>query len=111
MRKVISVHEYKLKPDVETVQFEKAVRKYPISLPGLADYYLLKGVRGSRKNSYAAVWIYESEEAWENLWGSRDNPVSRKDYLENWLVWEDAVLAPLLDRDPDKIKFTSYLEI
>ena len=28
-----------------------------------------------------------------------------------WKVWENEILAPLLNRDPDTIRFTSYEEI
>jgi len=39
-----------------------------LRLPGLVEYYLVKGIRGFRHGLYAAVWIYESKEAWESLW-------------------------------------------
>jgi hypothetical protein len=37
-------------------------------------------------------------------------PINKADYPENWKVWENEVLTPFLDQDPDKIKFTSYQE-
>ncbi len=115
MSKVISIHEYILKPGVSERQFEKAIlnakERGLLRLPGLVDYYLVKGIRGYRDGLYAAVWIYESKEAWEYLWGPIDQPISKADYPQNWKIWENEVLFPLLDQDPDKIKFTSYQEL
>ena len=115
MSKVISIHEYILKPGVSERQFVKAIlnakERGLLRLPGLMDYYLVKGIRGFRNGLYAAVWIYESKEAWESLWGPIDEPVSKTDYPENWKVWENEVLFPFLDQDPDKINFTSYQEL
>ena len=115
MCRVISIHEYILKPGVSEQQFENAIRNAKedglLRLPGLVDYYLVKGIRGFRKGLYAAVWIYESKEAWARLWGPIDKPISKTDYPENWKVWENEVLLPLLDQDPDKIRFTAYQEL
>lgn len=65
MSKVISIHEYLLKPDASERQFENAISNAKesglLSLPGLVDYYLVKGIRGFRNGLYAAVWIYESK--------------------------------------------------
>ncbi|MFQ6112833.1 MAG: hypothetical protein ACE5NG_01960, partial [bacterium] len=75
------------------------------------DYHFVKGVKGSRKGYYAAIWVYESREAWEKLWGSPENPRTKQGYPENWNVWEDQVLAPFLSEEPDKIEFTAYEEL
>ena len=115
MSKVISIHEYILKPGVSERRFVNAIlcakERGLLRLPGLVDYYLVKGIRGFRNGLYAAVWIYESKEAWESLWGPIDKPLSKTDYPQNWKVWENEVLFPFLDQDPDKIKFTSYQEL
>jgi hypothetical protein len=115
MSKVISIHEYILKPDVSELRFEDAIlnakERGLLRLPGLVDYYVVKGIKGFRNGLYAAVWIYESREAWESLWGPADKPLSKADYPQSWKVWEHDVLFPFLDEDPDKIKFTSYLEL
>ena len=115
MSKVLSVHEYILKPGVDERQFENAIREARnrglLQLPGLTDYHFVKGIKGSRKGCYAAIWVYESREAWEKLWGTPENPRRKADYPENWKVWEDEVLAPFLNEDPDKIKFTAYEEL
>jgi hypothetical protein len=115
MSKVISIHEYILKPDVSERRFEDAIlnakERGLLRLPGLVDYHLVKGIKGFRNGLYAAVWIYESKEAWESLWGRADKPLSKADYPQSWKVWEHEVLFPFLDEDPDKIRFTSYLEV
>jgi hypothetical protein len=60
MPKVISIHEYILKPGLNEEQFEKAVlaaqERGLLELPGLVDYYLVKGIRGFRNGLYAAIW-------------------------------------------------------
>jgi len=115
MTKVISIHEYSLKSSVNEIEFEKALRNTHIHgllrLPGLETYYFVKGIRGERKGKYTAIWIYRSREMWEKLWGSLENPIKKVDYPKNWKVWEDEVLAPFLDCDPDQITFVSYQEI
>ena len=115
MSRVISVHEYNLKPGVDDQQFEDAIldadKRGVLKLPGLVDYFLVKGIRGIRKGKYAAVWVWESLEAWENLWGPINQPISKADFPQNWKVWENEVLLPLLDQDPDRINYTAYREL
>ncbi len=112
MPKVISVHEYVLKRHVDEKKFEHAVHQAKarglFNLPGMEKYYFLKGIRGTRTNRYTAIWVYESEEAWAEIWGPVGEPVSKEDYPEAWKIWEEEILAPLLTEDPDKISFTSY---
>ncbi len=114
MSRVISVHEYILKPEVSEQRFENAIleakKRGLLSLPGLVDYFLVKGIRGARDGKFAAVWVYESIEAWEKLWGPIDKPINKEDYRPNWQVWETGVLQPFLKQDPDTIRFTSYRE-
>jgi len=113
--RVISVHEYDLKPGSDPQAFERAVRRAEaiglLELPGLLEHYLVKGRKGSRCDQYAAVWIYESRAAWERLWGPPDNPRTEQDYPENWKIWEQEILAPFLVNDPDAIRFTTYEEL
>jgi hypothetical protein len=80
-------------------------------LPGLVEYHFGRGIKGSRTEHYAAIWIYESIQAWEKLWGSPDKPVGKANYPKNWQVWEDEILAPLLNQDPDRINYTDYEEL
>jgi hypothetical protein len=115
MSKIISIHEYALRPEVDERQFEQSLRKAQerglLRLPELVGHYFIKGVKGSRRGSYAAIWIYESREAWERLWGSPDHPLRKQDYPAKWKVWEEEVLAPFLNQAPDRIVFTAYEEL
>ena len=115
MGKVVSVHEYELKPGVQAADFERALhdaeRRGLFDLPGLSEHHFLRGLKGTRRDGYAAIWIFESREAWEELWGSPDAPRPPSHYPQKWQVWENEVLAPFLTRDPDTICFTSYQEI
>jgi len=112
---IISIHEYELKPGVDETEFEQVLQRARdsglLQLPGLVGFHFLKGLRGVRSGAYAAIWIYESLEAWEALWGPVDQPISKEQYLENWKIWENEFLAPFLDRDPDRITYTAYQEI
>jgi hypothetical protein len=115
MTRVISVHEYELKPGVTDAAFEQAIRDAErrglFALPGLAAHHIVRGLKGHRRGRYAAIWIFDSVEAWEALWGPVDAPRPPADYPETWRVWEQEVLAPLLNQDPDTIRFTSYTEV
>ncbi len=115
MARIISVHEYVLKAGADEALFEDAIQRarsdHLLSLPGLVQYYFIKGIKGARRNSYTAIWVFESRDAWERLWGPPDHPIPREGYPENWKVWEDQVLAPFLEEDPDSIRFTSYEEL
>lgn len=115
MSKIISVHEYVLKPGVNEIEFEDAIQKARtrglLQLPGLREYHFVKGLRGARKGQYATIWVYESKDAWEKLWGSAARPCKKQDYPDNWKIWEEEVLAPFLSKEPDKIEFTAYEEL
>lgn len=112
---VISVHEYELKPGVEEAQFERAFQEAEergvFELPGLVKYHFVKGIRGARRGKYAVLWVYESQKAWERLWGAIDQPIPKSKYPEKWSVWEDEFLANFLDQDPNRISYTSYLVV
>ena len=115
MVKVISVHEYELRRDVEEATFERAVHDAEhrglFDLPGLEGHHFLRGLKGARRGAYTAIWIFESREAWERLWGTVDAPRPASEYPEKWRIWENAILAPFLTCDPDTIRFTSYEEV
>jgi hypothetical protein len=64
-----------------------------------------------RCSAYAAVWVYESREAWEQLWGTAEHPRGPEDYPEKWRIWEGELLAPILSGHPDAITFTAYEEL
>lgn len=109
---LVSVHEYVLKPDADPDAFEAAVtdaeERGLLDLPALETHYLVRGLRGDRRDRYAAIWVWESRAAWEALWGPPDDPVPKSEYPEPWVTWEDEVLAPFLTEDPDGIRFTTY---
>jgi hypothetical protein len=113
MPRVLSVHEYEPRTDADLADFEAAVRDARanslLDLPGLENYYLLKGIKGAAAMGRSGS--NESRAAWEVLWGPPDDPVKKPDYPENWRIWEDEVLAPYLREDPDAIRFTSYREV
>jgi len=115
MGRIISIHEYELKPQADSQQFEKALRDAEASgllqLPGLVAHYFVKGIKGARKGVYTALWVYESLEAWERLWGSSDQPRRPEDYPRTWKVWEQEFLAPFLIQHPDAIPFTAYEQL
>jgi hypothetical protein len=112
MNRIISIHEYTLKAGVSAAQFEKAVeqgrKRGLFNLPGLINYRFLKRIRGTRQTHYAAIWIYENKAAWSSLWGTVDNPIKKENYPEQWKIWENELLAPLLSQEPDKIFYASY---
>jgi hypothetical protein len=115
MSRIISIHEYELKPGVDIQQFEQAIHDAEarglFQLPGLVAHHVVKGIKGARRQAYAAIWIYNSRAAWERLWGTPDQPRSRHEYPANWQIWETEILAPWLDRHSDTIRFTSYEEL
>jgi hypothetical protein len=114
MGRVISIHEYQLKPGVSDALFEHAVvaarERGLLNLPGLIESRFLRRIRGSGGARYSAIWIYESKDAWEKLWGKIGHPSTKDRYPENWRIWENEVLARLLDRDPDRIEFSTNEE-
>ena len=115
MARMISIHEYELKPGSGPERFEQTLRNAEarglFELPGLIAHHFAKGVKGARHDAYAAVWVYESREAWERLWGTPDRPRGRREYPEKWRIWEEELLAPILSGDPDAIRFTAYEEL
>ena len=115
MARVISIHEYDLRPGADVAAFERAIRDAEarglFALAGLVEYHFLKGIKGARRDAYSAVWIFESREAWEELWGSLEAPHPPAEYPKAWTVWESEILAPFLIRHPDTIRFTSYEEL
>ncbi len=88
MGRIVSVHEYDLKPGTSAEQFEHMLRDAEacglLQLPGLAAHHFVNGVKGVRRGAYAAMWIYESREAWEQLWGTPAHPRLPQDYPDTW---------------------------
>ena len=115
MAKVISIHEYDLNPAAHEAAFRRALRDAErrglFRLPGLVEHHFLKGIKGARRGGYTAVWVFESRDAWERLWGSLEAPRPPAEYPDTWKVWENEILAPFLIQHPDTIHFTSYEEL
>ena len=115
MGRMVSIHEYNLKPGIDGEQFERVLHDAEarglLQLPGLLAYHFVKGARGVRRGAYAALWIYESRAAWERLWGTPEHPRPPQEYPDTWKVWEEELLAPLLEDHPDAIRFTAYEEL
>jgi len=114
MGKIISIHEYELRPGVAENDFENALRQAResglLSLPGLDLIYFGKGIRGQRKGRYVAIWVYTDLGLWEQNWGPADQPISSSNYPAEWRFWEQNILNKYLDRAPDTITFTAYRE-
>jgi hypothetical protein len=114
MPTIISVHEYELRPGVDESQFARLIGQAEarglFALPGLTAHHFVKGIKGARHGRYAAIWVYSSREAWERLWGPPDQPLRQPEYPAPWQRWE-AMLAPWLRDDPDRLVFTAYEEL
>ena len=115
MGRIVSIHEYSLKPGIDGAQFEQVLHDAEsrglLQLPGLVAHHFVRGVRGARIGGYAALWIYESREAWEHLWGTPEHPRPPQEYPATWKICEDELLAPLLEGRPDAIRFTAYEDL
>ena len=115
MGRIISIHEYDLKPGINVEQFERILRDAEarglLELPGLMAHHFVKGAKGVRRGASAVVWIYESREAWEHLWGTVEHPRPAQEYPGTWKIWEEELLAPFLEGHPDSIRFTAYEEL
>jgi hypothetical protein len=115
MGRIVSIHEYDLRPGIDVEEFERVLHDAEarglFRLPGLVAHHFVKGAKGVRRGAYAALWIYETREAWERLWGTPEHPRSAREYPATWRVWEQEMLAPFLRDDPDAISFTAYEEL
>lgn len=110
---MVSIHQYELADSATPSDFRDAVaaavdQNVFDAIPGLVEYRIGRGIKGSRTDQFAAVWVYESKASWEAVWGSVDDPVSKSAYPDAWLRWEDELLDPVLANDPDNIEYTSY---
>src|SRR5215510_3897289 len=59
MARLISIHEYELKPGTNPERFEQTLRDAEalglFDLPGLISHHFVKGVKGARRDAYAAI--------------------------------------------------------
>jgi hypothetical protein len=110
---IVSIHQYELADSASPTDFRDAVtmavdENLFDAIPGLVDYRIGRGIKGSRTDQFAAVWVYESKASWEAVWGPVDDPVPKPAYPDAWLRWEDDLLDPVLADDPNNIEYPSY---
>lgn len=112
MRRIFAIHEYELRHDIDSQQFESVLKDTILSkeldMPGLESRHLLKGYKGERKNKYSVLWVFKSQEELEELFGTEEKP---KRGPANFVNFEDNILSTFLDRPADKIIFTDYSEL
>ena len=110
--RIFGIHEYELREGRDNRHFESVMKSALMSpkldIPGLESRHFLKGYKAQRKGSYAALWIFKSQEALEELFGTEGNP---KRGPPNFMNFEDIVLNKFLDRPANKILFTDYWEL
>ena len=114
MGRIFSIHEYDLRSDVEGADFERELRQGGaggiLQIPGLVSHQFGRGVKGARLGGHAALWIYESRDAWERLWGPPERPLPPEAYPPDWRRWEE-ILSPFLAVPAHTVRFTAYEEI
>lgn len=112
MRRIFAIHEYELRHDTDSQEFESVLKNTLLSkeldMPGLDSRYFLKGYKGERKSKYLVLWIFKSEEALEELFGIEEK---LKRGPVNFVNFEENLLSKFLDRPADKIVFTDYWEL
>ncbi len=112
MRRIFAIHEYEVKHDTDSQEFESVLKNTLLSkeldMLGLESRHLLKGYKGERKSKYLVLWIFKSQEALEELFGTEENPKRGPD---NFVNFEDNILSKFLDRPADNIVFTDYWEL
>ena len=115
MARVISVHEYELPRGVLPAEFSAAIaaarERGLFEVPGLMAVRFARTLRTRRRQTYAAMWVYESREAWEALWTSSGQPVPMDARTGAWPGWENEILASLLEHEPNTISYTAYEEL
>jgi hypothetical protein len=50
----------------------------------------VRGIKGPRADQLSAIWIYESREAWEALWGTVDRPKRKQEYPSKCAFFNEA---------------------
>src|SRR4029434_8459753 len=109
MARIISIHEYDLKPGSNPARFEQALRDAEarglFNLPGLMAHHFVTRVKGSTRSAYAAVWVYESREAWERLWGTLEHPREPTENPAKWRIWGERRRGRILSRTYAAIRF------
>jgi hypothetical protein len=111
-RRIFAIHEYELRPDTDSQEFESVLKNTLLSkeldMPGLESRHLLKGYKGERKSKYSVLWIFKSQEALEQLFGIEEKP---KRGPVNFVNFEDniVILSFLTNIYEKYIFFDKYL--
>ncbi len=105
-KKVYAIHEHNLRSSANKVAHETQIGEAikNLRVPGLLRARHLKAFKGKRQGSYAVLWIFESEDAIVQNFGTPENPK----WPADWLHYENGVLAQFIDEHPDKIDFSDY---
>lgn len=109
MSRIYAIHEYELKRGVMSNEFESAIvnKLANLHMTGLVSKHLLRGYKGERKGKYAVLWIFESQEALEKLFGTETRPLPEP---PDFVGYENFI-AKYIDREPMQITFTDYCEV
>jgi heme-degrading monooxygenase HmoA len=88
--RIFAIHEYELRGNIDDEEFESVLKSTLLSpeldMPGPESRHLLKGYKGEREGKYLVLWIFESQEALEELFGTQDRP---KRGPANFVQFED----------------------
>lgn len=103
---VFALHEHELKPGINVEEYEHEVANaiQSLKVPELLHAYFLKGFKGERSHCYAVLWVWENAHVIEENFGTLDNPK----WPQDWLYYENQILAKYLTCHPDTINFTDY---
>ena len=106
---IYAIHEHELKPGVDVAEYEQMVAAAigRMKIPGLLAAHHLYGLRGVRTKRYAVLWIFASEAALVENFGT---PQDRR-MPPDWAAYENEILVQYLDRDPDTVELTDYRPI
>ena len=106
---IYAIHEHELKPGVDVAEYEQMVAAAigRMKIPGLLAAHHLYGLRGVRTKRYAVLWIFASEAALVENFGT---PEDRR-MPPDWAAYETEILVQYLDRDPDTVELTDYRQI
>lgn len=112
MARIVAVHHLDLKPGVDRAAFEALVGReiadLGLAMPGLVERRFLVGIKSARTGAYAMLWVFESRQALEGLFGTEADP---RPGPPEFLRYEAAIAPYLVAPTPDQIEFTDYLEL
>lgn len=109
MVRIIAIHEYELREGINHEEFERMLKEKlkDLNMEGLISKHTLKGYKGERKGKYAVLWIFESQEMLEKLFGTENEPLKGP---PSFMAYEN-FLRKYIERDPTQITYTDYWDI